>query len=411
MQETAEEEMIEEPATEEAKPEEPATEEAKPEEPATEEAKPEEPATEEAKPEEPATDQVMDEQASTDSETATSDQTEEAEPEAESKVESFEDVREQIANSLAQPIAMERMNSAVIELDSKMRRYFNMKAIYESNKSIGQDVQPPEALDLKALGESLGFRYEKMGPHTEVTIEAEPIANSLEVGSLQMRRGPAFVTMMYGGASQQGQAVPRQELYSPLRTADDRAGRIYVSWKTSESEAYTPKLEEVREEVIAEIRMQEARKLAVAAAEKIAAAANEGEGKDLADAVPADKKDQVQTGLGPFSWLDSFGFQGASIGNVPELDSVGEAFMKTVFTTDVGKSGVALNQPERVVYVVKPTGFQPDTDMLKSRFKEPRDRMMALLAGGGSANDVLTGFYKSVDERTGFSFLRDDEDQ
>ena len=76
--------------------------------------------------------------------------------------------------------------------------------------------------------------------------------------------------------------------------------------------------------------------------------------------------------------------------------------MKTVFTTEVGQYGVATNQPERVAYVVKPTGFQPDLEELRRRFKEPTGRMMATFIGGSENNSVIQGFYQAVDEATGF---------
>ncbi|TWU35291.1 hypothetical protein Q31b_53870 [Novipirellula aureliae] len=456
-----EEPVVEEPAVEESAVEEPAVEESAVEEPAVEEpaeedqsrmdrfsssngvrlvAMQDEEATdnpaEEAEAEQPNTDQPeagADElEAETDTEaemdtaetevvaetddTAETEDVTETEDAAETeteqpKTESFEDVRDQIANSLAVPKALKRMETSVMELDSKMRRYFNEKAIYDSNASIGQAGDAPEPLDLKAIGEELGFRYEKIGPYNTISIAEHPISNSLDVGSqeMEMQRGPSFATIMFGGVTRTGQQIPMQELYSPLRTVDDQGGKIFVSWKINETEAYTPKLEEVREEVIAFIRLREARKLAVAAAEKISNDAN-AEGKSLIDVLPEDKQDQVLTDLGPFSWMDSFGFQGASIGNVPELDSVGEAFMKTVFNTEIGKTGVALNQPERVVFVVEPTAFQPDIEALKAQFKNPRDRIMAMFSGGGSANQIITGFFESIDERTGFTFTQTDEE-
>ena len=47
----------------------------------------------------------------------------------------------------------------------------------------------------------------------------------------------------------------------------DPAGKIYVSWKIDETEAYTPTLAEARDEVIKAIQIKEARKLAREAAE------------------------------------------------------------------------------------------------------------------------------------------------
>ena len=322
--------------------------------------------------------------------------------------ESFEAVREQIADSLALPIAEERMGKATAEIFSQMRRYFNQYAIHSSDKKNGLEVEELKSFNLKKLGEKYGFRFQKIGPNTEFSIEAEPIAQSVEVGTQQMRRGPSFTSFMYGGQTQMG-VMPRQVLYSPLRTVDDRGGKTYISWKTNERKAYTPKLDEVRDEVIAAVRLSEARKLAMDAAVELAAKANKS-GAELSELVPAENKDEVKSGLGPFSWLDSFGFQGASIGNVPELNSVGEEFMKAVFNSEIGKYSVAMNMPESVVYVVKPTNFQPSLDELKVLFQNPRDRMMAMLAGGGSTNEVIQGFYEAVDKRTDFSYAREAEE-
>ena len=162
-------------------------------------------------------------------------------------------------------------------------------------------------------------------------------------------------------------------------------------------------MEEARDEVISAIRTEEARELARVEAVRLADEANEG--KDLASLIPEGKKSNLKESLGPFSWMNSFGFGGAFLGNVPELDSVGEEFMAEVFRTKEFQYGVAANLPERVVYVVQPTGFQPSIEELRRRFKEPRERMMALLLGTEDVQSVMRGFYESVDERTGFNLL------
>ena len=127
--------------------------------------------------------------------------------------------------------------------------------------------------------------------------------------------------------------------------------------------------------------------------------------RDLASLIPEDKKVDLKEGLGPFSWMNSYGFGGAFLGNVPELDSVGEEFMSETFRTKEGEYAVAANLPERVVYVLQPTGFQPSTEELRRRFKQPRERMMALLLGTEDVQSVMRGFYESIDERTGFNFV------
>jgi hypothetical protein len=179
-----------------------------------------------------------------------------------------------------------------------------------------------------------------------------------------------------------------------------------MTWKIAEKEAYVPELDEVKEEVVRAIRMAEARDLARAAADKLLEQGKEG--KKLADLVPEDKKFNYFEGLGPFSWMQSFGFGGAFLGNVPKLDSVGEEFMEKVFSTEISKLGAAANLPERVIYIVEPTEFQPSIDDLRERFKQPRERMMASMLGNEDAGTVYQGFFESTDKRTGFSYQSPD---
>ena len=156
------------------------------------------------------------------------------------------------------------------------------------------------------------------------------------------------------------------------------------------------------------VRMKEARKLAQEAAEKLAKQASEAGDKPLVDLVAEDKRENFQAGLGPFSWMDSFGFQGATIGNVPELDSVGPAFMEAVFNSAVGQYSAASNQPGRVVYVVTPTKFEPSLDELRRQFKQPTNRMMAMMVGN-DAGAVINAFYESVDKKSGFKSFVEEE--
>ncbi len=370
-------------AADEPKADEPKADEPKADEPKADEPKADEPKADEPKADEPKAD----------------------EPKAdEPKVESFEDVRLEIAEAMAAQAARQRMDAALTEAMSEMRLYFNKKSIHESNVSIGQGGEPPVKPDLKAMAAKNGLQYEAIGPYTVASISDEPIANSSEMGSQFGGRGPSFSVMMYGFDNGQTQ-LPRQQLFAPIRTSDAPAQKEYVSWKVDETEAYTPTLEEVRGEVVMAIRTKEARELARKAADAIAKQVTAD--KSLEEVIPEDKKPNLKEGLGPFSWMESFGFSGATIGNIPELDSVGEEFMSEVFNLDVDQVGVAMNQPGRVVYVVKPTSFEPSLDELRSQFKQPTNRMMAMLLGN-DAGPILTEFYKSIDDKAGFTSYIDE---
>ena len=187
-----------------------------------------------------------------------------------------------------------------------------------------------------------------------------------------------------------------------------QARRSFVSWKIEEKDSYVPELEECRDEVIDAIRMSEARDLARKAADELVAEIKDG--KTLEDVIPEDKKENLKTDLGPFSWMNAFGFAGATLGNVEELDSVGEEFMGKVFSTKPGEVGVAANLPERMVYIVRPKEFQPAPEDLRAIFKQPTERRMALLLGVEDAQSIYTGFFESLDERTEFEYSSPEEE-
>ena len=314
------------------------------------------------------------------------------------KVETFEDVRDQIAAEMAGPAARKRMDIAVSTINKEMRRYFTLR-------SIGGATAPAKP-DLEALAKEYGFKRESIGPYNSETIVDEPIANSHDVGTQFGQRGPSFQIMMYGFDNGRTQ-LPPQVLYSPIRTADDPAGKIYISWKIEETEAYTPSLDEVRDEVVMALRMKEARVLATEAAQAIAKEANES-GKSLADLVPEDKADNIVEIAEPFSWLDSFGLSGATIGNVPQLDSVGTEFMRSTFSAEPGQYAVALNEPQRVVYVVSPKEFKPSIDELQVQFRQPTNRMMAMMVGGSDVGPIVSGFFEAIDEKSGYEKFEDE---
>lgn len=324
---------------------------------------------------------------------------EEAEP---AKTKTFEEVRDQIAEDLAGPEARRKLNAAAAAAVREMKSYFNSRAIHESNVANGDKVDPLEPFDMKALAKKLGLEYqEPVGPYDIVSIDDEPIAQSSEEGFEMLRRGPPFALMMYGFP---GQLQP-QQLYYPLRTVDDQGGLTYISWKTEEKEAYTPTLDEVKDEVIKAARTIEARDLALAAAQEIA---EKVDGGSFEEAIGEDKKDFLDLGIGPFSHLQMQGRGGSTIGNVPELDSVGDDFMKSVFATEIGGVAVAMNQPKTVVYVIKPVGFEPSFEELQTRFKQPTDRMMAAFFGGNDGDAIVQGFYESVDDRSKFQTALDE---
>ncbi|MCS7470546.1 hypothetical protein NZK35_28170 [Stieleria sp. ICT_E10.1] len=342
------------------------------------------------------------ETASTESETAAEPETsaeetateemEAAEPEP--RYRPFEEVREQIAQTMVDGPAREARDQAIAKARNVMRKYSRARAIYGDGTDA--TTPPPERPNLKALAEELGLSYRKIGPFDPVTLADEPIANSVEESTALTQRGVPFAAMMFGVEGQ----VIKQELFTPATSVDLESQRTYLSWKTEEQEAYTPELDEVRDEVVAAIRFAQARELAKQAAEAMAETANGG--TSLEELVPEDRQENYFKDLGPFSWLNMVGFGSFTIGNIPELDSIEEDFMKTVFNADGAKHVVAPNGPKRVYYVVKRTSLQPATSDLRAIFSQQSERIMAMFMSDGTAGKVQQGFFETIDEKTGF---------
>jgi hypothetical protein len=310
------------------------------------------------------------------------------------KVEPFEKVRDDIAESLAMQPALNKLDAAVTEVDKAMRAYFNGRAIAGTKV----DKIPPRP-DLKALAEKLGMKHVVTGLINGQQIQDEPISLSFGVGS-GMQRGDGFVQVFFASR-------PPKPLFTSVRTVDDQGRISYISWKTEDKPDYIPELKEIREEVITAIRTVEARKLAKLEADRLSKEFSSSD-KPAKDLIPAERASMLFSNLGPFSWMNSLGFQmRAFIGNVPELDSVGEEFMRQVFTSERDKWGVAPNVPETVYYVVRPTEFTPSTDELHQRFTQLTQRMQALSLARDETAKIQSGHYEALDKRTGFKWNED----
>ncbi|MEL6105143.1 MAG: hypothetical protein AAFU85_03870 [Planctomycetota bacterium] len=341
---------------------------------------------------EPAETQPADAESSEAAMESSDDDSAESPQAAEPKVLSFEEVKDQIARDMVEETARAAMDKAITAARNQMQTYYRKVAISTGK----EEVKRP---DLESIATEQGLTYRSIGPHDPVSVADEPIASAFQEGTEFSQRGMPFTAMMYGVEGQ----ITEQPLFRPVVFVQLETKRSYLCWKTEATEAFTPSLEEVREEVIDSIRLVEARALAVKAAEEIAEKANGGEKLD--SLVPESKKTNFKKDIKPFTWLNTVGFSGISIGNVEELDSVGEDFMKAVFDDVDQKHVVATNLPGRVVYVIKRIEMQPTASDLRSIFKQPTERLLPQFMTDGSMQKVQQGFYEAVDERTGFEYL------
>ncbi len=345
----------------EAPADEPETPADEPETPADEpEAPADKPETPADKPETPADEP---EAPADEPETPAEEPAEAAKP---PKVRPFEEVRDQIAEQMVTPDAFGKVREGIAKVKEVMRKYSVEFAIYQAEVEDGTAEGPaPERPDIKALAEQYGLSYEIIGPHDIQSIQDTDIGQSaVMTGQFQM--GDSFPQLMFGG---------QEGLYSPVETTNFRSGQSFVSWKTEQTADAIPMLIEVRDEVVAAIRYQEARELARKAAEELAGKANATPDKPLVEIVPEDRKEFVYDDLGEFPWMLWLGpGRMPMLWNLETLNRAGDDFMRQVFTQPLNEFGVAPNETKSVYYVVKTTQRTPSLEQLQSQFMQATER-------------------------------------
>jgi hypothetical protein len=148
------------------------------------------------------------------------------------------------------------------------------------------------------------------------------------------------------------------------------AYQVYVYWRTQIAPTEVPELNEVRDDVVYAWKLQQARELAREDAQRKA--------QEVARA--ASMKDlygEAVITVGPFTWMRSLavptGFgQQVVPSEVPDIEKPGDEFMRSVFSLEKGETGVAINAPESVVYVVRVVEQTPTYQELRERFFRSR---------------------------------------
>ena len=161
-------------------------------------------------------------------------------------------------------------------------------------------------------------------------------------------------------------------MYSVGQTGSEN-GISYIYWKTTEEPEYVPDFAEAREQVEQAWRMAKALDVAKDDAAKLIARI-EASGETLAEFFANNeditKNEIIETN--EFSWM-STGFTAASFGvpalsHVDGVESTGTEFMEAVFAMQPGEVGVAINQPQTIVYLVRIISETPSEDLLRQRF-------------------------------------------
>jgi hypothetical protein len=264
------------------------------------------------------------------------------------------EIREELALSKARKAAQERLDKVLSEVKREVEVY--ARGLRDSEGS------PPKPLDIKQFASERGL-----------TTGEIPLADGWQIQEYEL--GKSFDMVGYSFQQQPFVAIAYQEgvpLYRPAQILGESRDVYFVYWKVREQEPFVPKLEEIRAQVIDAWKLREAMKVARADADQLVAK-TKAAGKSLKEAL-AGLPDITVKETNEFSWL-STGFTPAGMGMpglsfVENVDDVGPEFMQSVFALKVGETGVAINEPQNKVYVVRIMSETPTEDELKKQFLE-----------------------------------------
>jgi hypothetical protein len=277
-------------------------------------------------------------------------------------------VSDTIRTKLAAQRLQKRVDDAFSAVRLKMEQYRRELAKYDSEVKRGiTSAKAPPAPEFKSLADQFGLELKQTDFVTVDQAEA-----GTDVGkSFQLASGPAN--------PQQFREIAFNEnlfKYQPEQTEDWERNR-YLIWKIADEATRTPKLDEIRPDVVQAWKMIEARKPAQAKAEEYASQARQ-RNLALKDAIKDSSAGEVIT-TRPFSWLSrslSNPMAMPRLSEVEGLKDVGDDFMEAVFALQTGQTAGGKNlhnRPQTVFYAVQIEGEEPSRTELQDNFLTSMD--------------------------------------
>ena len=288
----------------------------------------------------------------------------ESPPPPKMRTKTLEESREQIIEDLAKIKARSKAMEVLTSVQKLMKDYYLAYRQFQAFKEAKvDDATAPIRPDLKKFAEENGLIYGETD-----------LADSTQLATTSLGQSSVFIEMRRAGTASELLPLPQIELFAPLMSglsgsAQNEFKEFYF-WKVDGRPAAEPQLSDVREEVIAAWKKKQAWSLTETAAKELSAKVGNGE-DPWATALAETLRPLVIT-TDPFPWLARMGMGGQggiSTTFVPKLDGVGEEFMQQVFSSEVGKVGVAPNQAKSVYYVFRVIEKLPSLEELQERFE------------------------------------------
>ncbi|QEG34930.1 hypothetical protein [Bythopirellula goksoeyrii] len=256
--------------------------------------------------------------------------------------EPLEDVKDSIRDKLATDKAVLELKDKIESIYGELQSEYNPYGFDVVSARTNEEEIPAPPKDLTNLKE----RAAEAGLISEETLLVS-----------QRELADTFVGKAIDAQTNRQYVV--QAVFSSLATyepflAQDLDGNWYLVTKTQDVPEEVPAFEDIRSEVMAAWKQQEAAKLALKKAEEIAKDCEEA-GSSLAKFDYGKSYDVVTTDL--FSWL-TFGStaeieRGPRLGEAPPLEAVGPEFMKEAFELEDKEVAAVLNYDQTIAYVIQ----------------------------------------------------------
>lgn len=305
---------------------------------------------------------------------------------------------DKIKESIRQEIAIEKIQKVFDRLREPMEKYRRERSIYDADvirSKTSKDGKPlsapPAALDFEKLAKENGLTVGRTDKVSQWDMRDMELAGSRVEGRLPV------LQYAFEGLSKWRAAV----------SSDAKA--VYLFWKSDEEKEHSPKFtdEGVREEVLRQWKLIQARDLAMKQAEKWAGEAKNNPDKTLKQ-IFADRPDARVARPTPFTWITlgnvaSNMMPRAEISTVSGVEMAGDDFMRTVFRLKPGEAGAAFNAPQTVVYVVRPSQFSPDH---KTRWQDFQKEPFGRYASAGQDDWMRTAraWLEEIQKDAGFEW-------
>jgi hypothetical protein len=195
-------------------------------------------------------------------------------------------------------------------------------------------------------------------------------------------------------------------------------GQTILYWIIDRKQEVRPeKIDEVLEIVLKRWKEIEARTLAQKRAEELANEAKKSE-KSLAETF-ADRSEVPVVETQPFTWFHPFSalMQNPMPGDIREKGVTGEAsidnkyiiapgsaFMEAVYALQVGEVGIAVNQPQSAVYVVRIINSSPSEEALREKFQSTNPSYY-MIAGSPELGQAFEAWLEDIQNESGFRWV------